>query len=347
MSDTATEPEADPQVEIEFGLWWPAADPDRLRDLAAAWDAMAVALDAGSDGLGTQRDAVTGANEGDAIDAFARYIDGWTTSHLPDAADQCRELAAASREFAGAVDEARDTIRQLAIEIAASIAIGVGLAILTAGVSAGAAAGITAAAVARAGIVATSLAARVVAILSRVVVFAGVGAVESGATNLVIQTGRNAITNPNHDPLAGYDLDELAVSTAAGGVLGGGFGGIRSTPLIRGAEPAVDATRSGITGLTRVGSAATKIDPHHAFPNLVDNFAVGGTRFLIPRRVPGGAVARLQDELVQVSGSLNGREGIFEWIIRNGQVVHRRFIPRGLVNGVPNQLPPPPVPRVP
>lgn len=64
-------------------------------------------------------------------------------------------------------------------------------------------------------------------------------------------------------------------------------------------------------------------------------------------QVPGLSVATMQDELVQVGGSLNGVEGIFDWIVRNGQVVHRWFIPRGLVNGVPNQVPPPPLPRVP
>ncbi|MEX2658341.1 MAG: hypothetical protein WD232_01495, partial [Acidimicrobiales bacterium] len=231
------------QVQVEFGLWWPASDPEGLLNLAAAWEAMAGAIDAAAEDLVDHRGAVTGANEGAAIDAFARLLGGWTGSHLLAAAEHCRELATACRDFAEAVEDARDTIRQLAIEIAASIAIGVGLAILTAGISTGAAATFTAGAVARAGIVATSLTARVIAIVSRVVTFAGVGALEAGATNLVIQTGRNAATNPNHDPFSGYNLEELTVSTVGGGLLDGAFGGIRSIPLIRGIEPAVPPPR--------------------------------------------------------------------------------------------------------
>lgn len=341
VTTTNTAPEADPLVQIEFGLWWPASDPDRLRGLAAAWEAMAFALDAAAEDLADHRATVTSTNQGAAVDAFAGFVDGWTTGHLPEAAAHCRELATACRDFASAVDEARDTIRRLAIEITASIAIGAGLAILTAGISAGAAATVTAAAVTRAGIVATSLAARVIAILSRVVTFAGVGALEAGATNLVIQTGRNAATNQNHDPFAGYDLDELTISTAGGAVFGAGLGTLRSIPLTRGLEPAVDATRlpGGVSGLPRTGSGL-KPDLHHDFPVLIDTTSGNGRRFLIPHRRPGGGISAMPDELIQANGRLNAQDGIYEWIVRNGSVVHRRFIPRGVINGVPNQRPP-------
>lgn len=195
-----------------------------------------------------------------------------------------------------------------------------------------------------AGVLATSLAARVIAVCSRIAIFAGMGALEGGASNLLVQTGRNTVVNENHNPFEGYDAGELGWSVAGGTMAGGAFGGVRAVPIMRGLEPAVDSSRLpfGLTGTPRSGSAL-KLDAHHAFPNLVDNTSSGATRSLIPRRGPGGVV-RGQDELLQRAGSLNGRDGVFEWIVRDGKVVHRRFIPGGVVNGVPNQVPPKPTP---
>jgi len=96
-------------------------------------------------------------------------------------------------------------------------------------------------------------------------------------------------------------------------------------------------TANPVLGKPRVGSAL-KSDPHHAFPDLVDNFATDAQRFTIPTRGPGGQVVR-QSELLQVEGSLSGRQGVFEWIVDQGQITHRRFIPGGRVTGSPNQIP--------
>lgn len=93
----------------------------------------------------------------------------------------------------------------------------------------------------------------------------------------------------------------------------------------------------GVSGLSRTGSAL-KADPHHAFPNLVDNFARDAKRFEIPTRGPGGQVVR-KSELFQVEGSLQGRSGVFEWIVDQDKITHRRFIPGGTVTGFPNQVP--------
>lgn len=200
---------------IEFGLWWPSAEPDELRQAARAWEAMASSLDATAQSLRDHGARVTAANRGRAVDGFADYVARWTEDQLPAAAASCRSIATAFADYAEAVEDVRGQIRQMAMEIAATVAIGAGLAWLTAGLSAGAAAGITAAMVARAGLLATSTAARVIAMCSRIVVFAGVGALEGAAANLVVQTGRNTITNENHDPFGGYDVGELAWCSAA------------------------------------------------------------------------------------------------------------------------------------
>jgi hypothetical protein len=84
------------------------------------------------------------------------------------------------------------------------------------------------------------------------------------------------------------------------------------------------ATTNPVQGLPRVGSAL-KTDPYHAFPDIVDNFASGAT----------STTLRSGATLHQVEGSLNGVAGRFEWIIDNGQVTHRMFVPGGTLNGVP------------
>lgn len=80
----------------------------------------------------------------------------------------------------------------------------------------------------------------------------------------------------------------------------------------------------------RVGKA-TKIDAHHAFPNIIDNYAGTAKKFSLK-----GADGKTR-ELYQVKGSLNGKSGIFEWIIdKERGTTHRRFIPNGTITGRPN-----------
>ncbi len=94
---------------------------------------------------------------------------------------------------------------------------------------------------------------------------------------------------------------------------------------------------NSVIGKPRVGSA-NKTDPTHRFNDIIDNYAGDATKFNIPTKGPGGQVVRTS-ELRQIEGGLNGRDGVFEWVIDQGNVTHRRFIPGGKVTGFPNQVP--------
>lgn len=93
-----------------------------------------------------------------------------------------------------------------------------------------------------------------------------------------------------------------------------------------------------VTSNIRSGKAlwksADESDAQHYFPRIVDNHALDGSSFTL---TGGDGVERT---LYQVEGSLNGKEGIFEWIVDPDPakgVTHRRFIPGGSITGNPNQ----------
>ena len=92
-------------------------------------------------------------------------------------------------------------------------------------------------------------------------------------------------------------------------------------------NPVVNAVRTG---------SALKADADHAFPDIVDNYAVLAERFAL---VGGDGKERL---LLQLKGSLNGIPGVFEWVVDPDEtqgVVHRRFIRHGRITGKPNSNP--------
>ncbi|MBO5059787.1 MAG: DUF2247 family protein [Clostridia bacterium] len=115
-----------------------------------------------------------------------------------------------------------------------------------------------------------------------------------------------------------------------------------TTKLARMADKAADAAKvagrtskgkkisNAILKSNRVGKA-TKTDAHHAFPNIIDNYAGKAQTFSLK-----GADGKRRT-LYQIKGSLNGKNGIFEWILDNERgVTHRRFIPNGKITGRPN-----------
>ena len=62
----------------------------------------------------------------------------------------------------------------------------------------------------------------------------------------------------------------------------------------------------------------------HGFNDIIDNYAGCATKTPLNNAT-----------LYQLEGSLNGVAGRFEWIIQDGNVTHRMFIPNGTMNGVP------------
>lgn len=58
---------------------------------------------------------------------------------------------------------------------------------------------------------------------------------------------------------------------------------------------------------------------------MVDNYVGLANRF----DLGNGAT------LYQLEGSYQGVAGRFEWIVKNGEVTHRFFVPGGTVNGIP------------
>ncbi len=98
------------------------------------------------------------------------------------------------------------------------------------------------------------------------------------------------------------------------------------------------AIDNSVIGNPRVGSANKLPDGQHGFNDIIDNYAGDAAKFEIPTKGPGGEVVRVS-ELRQIEGSNNGVGGVFEWIVDEGNVTHRRFIPGGQVTGLPNQTP--------
>ena len=136
---------------------------------------------------------------------------------------------------------------------------------------------------------------------------------------------------PNHRKHVTMNTGRLPTTPSAmrgGYYTGSGFrsypgGSIVYPAQSVGDDMAVPATaiKNDVLGLPRVGSAL-KTDPHHAFPDIVDNYAGYATRF-----------PKVNGTLYQIKGSLNGKSGRFEWVVENQKIVHRFFVEGGDING--------------
>ena len=101
-------------------------------------------------------------------------------------------------------------------------------------------------------------------------------------------------------------------------------GGIKTVDIN---NPVLDNIRTG---------SALKGDSLHAFNDIIDNHTGDATKFSL---TGGDGVERT---LYQLEGSLNGKTGVFEWIVDPDPtkgVTHRRFIEGVGITGKPNARP--------
>lgn len=84
--------------------------------------------------------------------------------------------------------------------------------------------------------------------------------------------------------------------------------------------------KNDVINLDRIGSAL-KTDRYHAFPDIVDNYVGYATKTSINNGT-----------LYQIEGAYRNKPGRFEWIIQEGHVTHRMFVPGGGVSGTPIKL---------
>lgn len=131
-------------------------------------------------------------------------------------------------------------------------------------------------------------------------------------------------------------VDEVAETSAKAGDEAGSVAasGSNSGGALEGSGRRIDI-KNPVLDNARTGSAL-KNDFLHAFNDIIDNYAGDATKFTLKG---GDGVNR---SLYQIEGSLNGKSGIFEWIVDPDPtkgVTHRRFIEGVGITGKPNARP--------
>jgi uncharacterized protein YukE len=215
-------------VVSEIGLWWPAADEERVRDAARAWTGLAGALDHAGD-VGRAGHAQATAHW--TGDAAASFTAAWAHHEqaLRDDAAGARALGAALTDYADAVAAAKRKVTELAVTAGATLVAGAGLAWLTFGTSAAAAAGVSAALVAAAGAVGVELSATAAAIVGGALTGVAFSAVEGAVVDM-------AVTQPLRVAAfgdGGFSASEVGTTALTSGLIGGALGGLRPVVGLR------------------------------------------------------------------------------------------------------------------
>ncbi|MEU6966268.1 hypothetical protein AB0A71_00755 [Kitasatospora aureofaciens] len=250
-------------VQKVTGMWWPDADPDKLRAVADAWEAMATAIDNVTAPTNQAAAAIVANNHGPAIDAFgtfwARYYGGKDSAGkgkgwLPETADACRALAKALRDFAHEVDKAIKKLEEEAAIVGGTLVVGAALAIVTFSISADIAAATAAGIVATAAAVGVTVSEAIATIAATVLVGAAFGAVEAITVDL-------AVAQPIRVELfgdGGYSLTEAADSAKTGGIMGGAGGGLGAGARV--VSTAAETTENASVALASLAKVANAAD---------------------------------------------------------------------------------------
>ena len=117
----------------EFHVPWPACDENRAREAAAAWNALADAIDDVTGQCNTAVSSITQNNAGKAIESFGTSWQqyGGPNGTLPVSSATCRALADSCSQLADHVAEAKAQIEHRAEELVAAIAAAVIVLVFT------------------------------------------------------------------------------------------------------------------------------------------------------------------------------------------------------------------------
>lgn len=263
--------EAVEQVIRHLGLPWPKADEGRLREMAVAYDRMALALDQAAVGTSPAARSVVAENKGLPIESFAAFwaqYDGNPAAWLPGTAAACRAQAAALRKLADIVEKQKTILKAEILAVAATILVGAGL-LFVPGVNVVSGAAVTAATnVARGAATAAGIAISeaVAAAIGTIVGNAVVGAVFAITLDLAVAQPIKIAMGAQD----GYTAENLA-KVAAYGAGGGAFAGTMSVGAQQLPKLALPPSLASITA--KAPAALTSI-PGQAFAGAAGNTTV-------------------------------------------------------------------------
>ncbi|MFJ4186183.1 hypothetical protein [Kitasatospora sp. NPDC089509] len=287
-------------------MWWPDADPDKLRTVADAWDTMATAIDNVTAPTNQAAAAIVANNHGPAIDAFGtfwgRYYGGKDNTGqgkgwLPGAAEACRALAKALRAFATEVDKAIKKLEEEAAIVGGTLVVGTALAFFTVGLSEAAAGGAAAAIVATAAGLGVAVSETIATIAATILVGAAFGTVEAVTVDLAVA---QPIRVEFFDD-GGYSLTEALDSAKTGGIMGGAGSGLGAGARVL--STAAESTENASVALAAAGKVA------NATNTIPGRIAVGaGLNYGYDAEFKTGPVLPL-DIAVGAAGGATGPRG--------------------------------------